>query len=346
MIGWKAGTFDLRHGIPPNLPRTLPTNHMLVLLEACRVHDERVAGERSESEPKSVRINQAGAAEILELIIQHRRQKRWKCKLIRSVRVVLSFIAITTTSLIVVKSFSTLEKLFPGFVKRAVIRKHYGGPAIVPAGKFYFQDGQFLNLPGFNIDPTEVTIAEYAEFLAAIGESHEYDHPDQPETLTHRNPQWERLYRTALEGREMDGNIITINFPAVFVNWFDAYAYANWKGRRLPTEQEWEKAARGVDGRRFPWGMETDEGAANIYRSEPGKKWSEPEAYPKDKSPFGVFDMAGNVSEWTSSVGSSGNPVVRGGNFGNSNADVTRRVTNQKASVLSDRIGFRTVGNG
>ena len=67
--------------------------------------------------------------------------------------------------------------------------------------------------------------------------------------------------------------------------------------------------------------------------------------YPEDKSPYGVLDMAGNVSEWTSSVDQSGNPVIRGGNFGNLSADITRRVTNRRSLTLSDRIGFRTVSD-
>src|SRR5271165_2741995 len=238
-----------------------------------------------------------------------------------------------------------IESLIHGFGKKQVVRSYNGGSISIPAGQFYFQDGQLITLPQFGIDPTEVTIWQYAEFLAAAGESHEYDHPYQPVEKSHRNGQWDQLYKAAVAQSEIEGVRVNINFPAVFLDWFDAYAYAKWKGRRLPTEQEWEKAARGTDARLYPWGSDERTGAANGYRGDPTHKGVAPGSDPEDRSPYGVLDMAGNVSEWTSSIDPSGNPVVRGGNFGNSSAEVTRRVTNQRSLTLSDRIGFRTVGD-
>ncbi len=96
----------------------------------------------------------------------------------------------------------------------------------------------------------------------------------------------------------------------------------------------------------FRGDLRNETGAANIYEGDAAKKWSEPTAYPLDRSVYGVYDMAGNVSEWTETIDAkSGLPVVRGGNFGNSSAEITRRVVNQPFITQSDRIGFRTAGS-
>jgi len=353
MVGWRVGHFDLRHGILQDIPRTVAANSTSVILEATRMLDERLAESDPDYAqtkgkaglPNSLQISQGGAADILKLITEHRMRNEWKSRLGRGSHTILM---VLVAGLIGYVGFDNKEKL-AGLVqsigRKPVERVDFGGAIIIPAGQFYYQDGQSIELPQFDIDPTEVTIRQYAEFLAAVGESHEYDHPDQPVAKSHRNSQWDQLYKAAVEQGEIGGVKININFPAIFVDWFDAYAYAKWKGRRLPTEQEWEKAARGTGGQRYPWGTDDRVGSANVYRGDPKQKWAAPGAYPEDRSPYGVLDMAGNVSEWTSSVDQSGNPVIRGGNFGNFSADVTRRVTNQRSLTLSDRIGFRTVSD-
>ena len=139
-------------------------------------------------------------------------------------------------------------------------------------------------LKAFYIDRYEVTIGEYKEYLSATGGEWPGDQnfPGEFPPEDYFNPP------------ERD------KYPVNYIGWVEADAYCRWRGKRLPTETEWEKAARGVDGRIWPSGGRFDPMDANVR--ETGNPWPTPVgSYPKDKSPFGLYDVVGNLSEWTSS---------------------------------------------
>ena len=231
----------------------------------------------------------------------------------------------------------------------------------IPAGEFLYQNGEKVTLPDFWIDEHEVSIGQYAKFIEYLDthpdEAGKYDHANQPKGKLHKPANWEIYYGRAKARKPVKFIPINLNCPIFLVDWWDAYAYAKWKGRRLPTEKEWEKAARGTDGRFYPWGNDWDPKKCNSnadYSENPNDKgavdgynrWSPVDAIGTDKSPYGVIGMAGNVSEWTDTWDDRGKfPVVRGGNYHSADNKVTHRVAELDPEGTSEYLGFRTAAD-
>lgn len=223
------------------------------------------------------------------------------------------------------------------------------GMVLIPAGEFIMgseQNGDELEWPehkvrmnAFFIDKYKVSCADYAGFAAVTG--------NWPGTWSSRcGPGRERL-------------------PVTGLKWHEANAYAQWAGKRLPTEAEWEYAARGTDKRRYPWGSEWRAGFANAENSL--GHITSVDQFSQNVSPFGVVEMVGNVWEWTASdltTYSGGvlpkqvtrrqvvddvifGKVIRGGSWQDDKEDTTTTIRRgypaDGADINYDNTGFRCV---
>ena len=228
----------------------------------------------------------------------------------------------------------------------------------IPAGSYTVGQKQ-VTLPKFSISKYEVTIGQYAAFLDYLethpGNSKDFDHDRQPKYLDHRPEHWAIYYGQAKNGGAVAGAPYSLDSPMVMVTWWDAYAYAKWRGQQLPTEDQWEAAARGPTGLLYPWGNDRDDKKVNsgadyvTPTSAKGKVdgwnwWSPVDGVRGDKSPLGVVGMAGNVSEWVDTWTEDKRfPIVKGGNYMSADVRLDKRVDNQDGSKGADHIGFRTV---
>jgi serine/threonine-protein kinase len=208
--------------------------------------------------------------------------------------VVLAAVVIAAVAAVMWQSSRTPEGGQPSSTENRAPSNTAGEPASVkqsaPAGMVSVPGGEFtmgradgdeyerpahrVTVKPFFMDTYEVTCAEYDKFVKATG---------------HRGPpQWKTGTCPASDARK----------PVTGVTWDDANDYAKWAGKRLPTEEEWEFAARGTDGRLYPWGNDWKPGYAHADTTF--KEVAEVGSY-KGASPFGAYDMVGNAWEWTAS---------------------------------------------
>jgi formylglycine-generating enzyme required for sulfatase activity len=187
-----------------------------------------------------------------------------------------------------------------------------GASGTVP-GPFQMNDKdnqlRVVDLPAYQIDRTAVTNERYNRFVEETAGTTEFDHPDQPDRPDHAS------------AHRYDPRFNRPDQPATGMDWYDAWAFARWAGGQLPSEDQWEKAARGSDGRRYPWGHDWDPACANYIErafgvevhdlasleavlvtvgpNTPARPVMPADSLPEGASPFGLLHMSGNVWEMT-----------------------------------------------
>jgi serine/threonine-protein kinase len=193
---------------------------------------------------------------------------------------------------------ATHDKAAHREAREALIADHpaVAGMVLVPAGSFFYgPDGQEVFLDTFYIDRSPVTNAEYARFVRETA---------------YRPPRYAD-----------DPRLNQADQPVTGVSYSDAVQFARWAGKELPTEQQWEKAARGSDGRTYPWGNDPPGASDACFGQDPETGAPRPVgSWARNVSPFGVQDMCGNVWEWTSSRYKKDSEFhsVRGGSYNDS----------------------------
>jgi len=215
-------------------------------------------------------------------------------------------------------------------------------PVTVAAGSHPTPDGGTQRLPAFRISAGEVTIGEYLEFLEVLeelepGDRGVFDLEGQPETKDgHRPDDWPAMLAAAREGGTWNGRPINLLCPIVNIDWWDAAAYCEWRGCRLPTQEEWFAALR----------QKLDD-PATLQAAVWGPV---PAIDPADRTPNGLLGMAGSVAEWTRRPATNpANPlgkrqyVIIGGSFLEPGAGALQRQWTDDRLQRRPDLGFRVV---
>ncbi len=237
----------------------------------------------------------------------------------------------------------------------------------IPGGRFVMGDAsgvadeipRTVTVVPFRIMPLEVTNRQYAAFVTATGYASDPEKSGAGYVWTGRwrlvaGADWRHPHGPDDSGESRRDH------PVVQVSARDAAAFCAWAGLRLPAEEEWELAARGKDGRRYPWGNAGPRDG-NVHRANFGalaccapdasdgyRRTAPVGRFPEGVSPFGLLDMAGNVWEWTSSrfPGRGQEVVLRGGGWGNNPWCLrTSYRHGNPPDIGLDMVGFRCAGD-
>jgi formylglycine-generating enzyme required for sulfatase activity len=206
----------------------------------------------------------------------------------------------------------------------------------IPAGTYQTHDGKTIELAGFWMDAHEVTIGEYAGFLTALaslpkGKRTGYDDLNQPTIkFDHIPDEWESMLNAARTGGSLEGLPLDLNFPITRIDWWDAQAYAKWKGGRLPTQEEWLAATQG----------------GGLAPSKRGAV----DQLPGDVTPSGIHGLAGNISEWVQDPAKNPafpmnpkSPLCCGASYLTPRDGVRARTWHPTREIRRRNLGFRIV---